>query len=576
MKLLSGNEAIARGAYEAGVRAASAYPGTPSTEILENLAKYDEVYCEWAPNEKVAVEVAQGACFAGARTITAMKHVGLNVAADPMFSLAYIGVNGGFIIVSADDPGMHSSQNEQDNRFYAKFMKVGLLEPSDSQEAKDFAINGFDISEEFDLPVMLRTTTRISHSKGLVSLGDRKEYPLRAYNKNIAKYVIIPAHARKMRISLEQRLKKLAEFAETFPGNRLEGEGHEFAVITSGIAYQYAKEALGDKATYLKLSLTFPLPEKLVRNFVEKFSQVYVIEEGEPFLEEQIKSLGLTVKGKDIFPRFGELSPMIIRQALLGEAVEAGNSSANFPVRSPVLCPGCPHRSVFYAINQMKAIVTGDIGCYSLGVTPPLSTIETCVCMRASIGNALGLSKILTDRKIIAVIGDSTFIHSGITGLIDVVYNQGAITVVILDNAITAMTGHQHNPATGYNIKNQQTNKIDLENIVRACGVNKIWQVNSYDMHELTAALTSATSCGQTAVVIARQPCVLLNKDDCSDKYEITAQCRKCKKCISLGCPAIMIKNDKVVIDSQLCRSCGVCAQICNFGAIRKVGSAYE
>lgn len=576
MKLLSGNEAIARGAYEAGVRAACAYPGTPSTEILENLAKYDEVYCEWAPNEKVAVEVAQGACFAGARTIAAMKHVGLNVAADPMFSLAYIGVNGGFIIVSADDPGMHSSQNEQDNRSYAKLMKIGLLEPSDSQEAKNFVINGFDISEKFDLPIMLRTTTRISHSKGLVSLGERREIPLRSYQKDITKYVIIPAHARKMKTSLEERLRRLADFAETFPGNRIEGTGNEFAVITSGIAYQYAKEALGDKATYLKLSLTFPFPEKLVRTFVNSYRQVYVIEEGEPFLEEQIKSLGLTVVGKDILPRSGELSPAIIRHALLGESISIGSGLANLPARPPVLCPGCPHRSVFYAINRMQAIVTGDIGCYSLGVMPPLSSIETCVCMGASIGNALGLSKMLPDRKVIATVGDSTFIHSGITGLIDVVYNQGAVTVVILDNSITAMTGHQHNPATGFNIKNQPTNKLDLENIVRACGVKNIWQVNSYDLNEVTTALTEATSCGQPAVIIAKQPCIFLDQEKNYDAYEITAQCRKCKKCISLGCPAITVQNEKIVISAELCRSCGVCAQICKFGAIRKVGSAHE
>ncbi|MCX7779714.1 MAG: indolepyruvate ferredoxin oxidoreductase subunit alpha [Negativicutes bacterium] len=571
-RLLSGNEAIARGAYEAGVRAACAYPGTPSTEILENMAQYDEIYCEWAPNEKVAVEVAQGASIAGARAIAAMKHVGVNVAADPMFSFAYTGVNGGFILVSADDPGMHSSQNEQDNRYYAKFMKIALLEPSDSQEAKDFVAAGLEISETFDMPVMLRTTTRISHSKGLVEMGERCELPLKNYEKNVAKYVVIPANARKLRLSLEERLGRLAEYANTFPGNRVEGNGAEFAVITSGIAYQYAREALGDRATYLKLSLTFPLPDTLIREFIAAHPVVYVIEEGEPFLEEQIKALGLKVIGKELFPRIGELSAAIIRQKLLGE--NAGNPAlaSDIPVRPPVLCPGCPHRGVFYIINKLGAIVTSDIGCYSLGVLPPLSAVETCVCMGASIGNAMGIAKMRPDKKVVATIGDSTFLHSGVTGLMDVVYNKGILTLVILDNSITGMTGHQHHPGTGFTIKGEPVRQVNLEALVRACGVEKVWIVNAMDLDEVEKALRAALNCGEPAVVITRQPCALIEKEKHRTGYIVNEQCKYCKMCLKLGCPALENKPGKVSINEALCNGCGVCVQVCKFSAIGKAG----
>lgn len=544
---------------------------------MENIARYDDIYSEWAPNEKVAVEVAVGASFAGARSLAAMKHVGVNVAADPLFSLAYTGVNGGFILVSADDPGMHSSQNEQDNRYYAKFMKMVLLEPSDSQEAKDFVVAGMELSEQFDTPVLLRVTTRISHSKGLVTLGERQDIVVRQYEKNVPKYVVMPANARKLRVALEDRLSRLAEFAENFPGNRIEGNGEHFAVITSGIAYQYAKEALGDQATFLKLSFTYPLPQKLISSFIAKYDKVYIIEEGEPFLEEQIKAMGLNVIGKELFPRIGELSPGIIREKLLGEKSVSQHLAADVPVRPPVLCPGCPHRGVFYAINKVGSIITTDIGCYTLGVLPPLGSGETCICMGASIGIAMGMSKVMPDKKIVATIGDSTFLHSGVTGLMDVVYNRGVLTVVILDNSITGMTGHQHNPATGFTIKNEPTNKIDIEALVRACGINKIWTVNAYNLAEVEAALNEATTCGEPAVVITKRPCVLIEKNIRYDKHAINADsCKYCKMCLKLGCPAIEHKTGKVIINETLCNGCGLCVQVCKFEAIEKAGVPNE
>jgi indolepyruvate ferredoxin oxidoreductase alpha subunit len=540
---------------------------------LENIAKYDEIYSEWAPNEKVAVEVAQGACFAGARAIVAMKHVGVNVAADPLFSLAYTGVNGGFIVISADDPGMHSSQNEQDNRYYAKFMKIGLLEPSDSQECKDFVAAGLELSERFDMPFMLRTTTRISHSKGMVALGERCEGPNKRYEKNTAKYVIVPAVARKLRLSLEERLSRLTEYADTFPGNRVEGSGSEFAVITNGIGYQYAREALGDRATYLKLSLTYPLPCKLIKDFVDKYETVYVIEEGEPFLEEQIKNMGLKVIGKELFPHVGELSAAIVRQKLLQENAANTADLADAPARPPVLCPGCPHRGVFYAINKVADIVTSDIGCYSLGIMPPLNGGETCICMGASIGNAMGMAKMMPDKKIVATIGDSTFIHSGITGLVDVVYNRGALTVVILDNAITGMTGHQHHPGTGYTVKNQPTTKVDLVELVKGCGVRKVWTVNAYDLTEVEDALQQAVNCGEAAVVIAKQPCVLITDRQHRQGFSVNEACKYCRMCFNIGCPAIEARDGKAAINAELCNGCGICAQICKFSAIVKAGA---
>ncbi len=573
-KLLTGNEAIARGAYEAGVRVACAYPGTPSTEILENLAQYPEINSQWSTNEKVAVEVAQGACFAGARVIAAMKHVGVNVAADPLFTLGYNGVNGGFILVSADDPGMHSSQNEQDNRYYAKFMKYVLLEPSDSQEAKDFVAAGLAISEQFDTPVMLRTTTRISHSKSLVELKDRQEVPVKPYQKNVAKYFVVPANQRPKRPLIEDRLLRLSKFADTFFGNRVEGSGKEFAVITNGTGYLYAKEALGDRATYLKLGMTSPLPAELIRSFAAKYEKVYVIEEGEPFLEEQIKALGIAVIGKEIFPRIGELSTAIVREKLLGVKLPLLSvDCTEVPGRPPVLCAGCPHRGVFSLVAKMADIVTSDIGCYSLGYMPPLNAGDTCIDMGASIPNALGFSKILPDKKIVATIGDSTFLHSGITGLIDVAYNRGPVTVVILDNSITGMTGHQQNPATGFDLHGKPAPQVRIEDLVRACGINKIWIVDAYDMKACETALREAIESREPAVVIARRPCVLILRGHVREPLEIVEEaCKLCRSCLKIGCPAMELRDGKVKIDAKVCTGCGVCMQICKFGAIRKAG----
>ena len=573
-KLLTGNEAIARGAYEAGVRVACAYPGTPSTEILENLAQYPEINSQWSTNEKVAVEVAQGACFAGARVIAAMKHVGVNVAADPLFTLGYNGVNGGFILVSADDPGMHSSQNEQDNRYYAKFMKYVLLEPSDSQEAKDFVTAGLAISEQFDTPVMLRTTTRISHSKSLVELKDRQEVPVKPYQKNVAKYFVVPANQRPKRPLIEDRLLRLSKFADTFFGNRVEGSGKEFAVITNGTGYLYAKEALGDRATYLKLGMTSPLPAELIRSFAAKYEKVYVIEEGEPFLEEQIKALGIAVIGKEIFPRIGELSTAIVREKLLGVKLPLLSvDCTEVPGRPPVLCAGCPHRGVFSLVAKMADIVTSDIGCYSLGYMPPLNAGDTCIDMGASIPNALGFSKILPDKKIVATIGDSTFLHSGITGLIDVAYNRGPVTVVILDNSITGMTGHQQNPATGFDLHGKPAPQVRIEDLVRACGINKIWIVDAYDMKACETALREAIQSREPAVVIARRPCVLILRGHVREPLEIVEEaCKLCRSCLKIGCPAMELRDGKVKIDAKVCTGCGVCMQICKFGAIRKAG----
>lgn len=577
-KLMSGNEAIARGAYEYGVRAATGYPGTPSTEILENIVQYADIYAEWAPNEKVAVEVAEGTSFAGVRSMVTMKHVGVNVAADPLFTLAYTGVNGGFLLVSADDPGMHSSQDEQDNRYYAKFMKFALFEPSDSQEAKDFVGYALDVSEQFDTPVMLRVTTRISHSKGIVTLGERQEYPQKPYEKNVSKNVVIPANARKLRVSLEDRLDKLAAFAANHPANRVEETpGTKVGVITSGISYVYAREALGDRVSYLKLGFSFPLPKELIGDFVAKYDTVYVIEEGEPFLEEQIKALGMKVMGKEILPNIGEMSPAIIRKAILDQELPQPVISPAVPLRPPVLCTACPHRGVYYVLGKLGAIVTGDIGCYTLGVMPPLNGIDTCICMGASIGNALGLSKMLPDRKVVATIGDSTFLHSGITGIMDVVYNKGIMTTVILDNSITGMTGHQHHPATGYTIKMEPTYKVDLEAIVRACGVPHVTVVDAYDLSAVEKALKDAMHCGQPAVVITRKPCILLEKNRKVLPYAVSADgCKKCKMCMKLGCPAIKNMNDGITIDANLCNACGVCAQVCKFDAIKQEVGQHE
>lgn len=568
--LLSGNEAVARGAYEGGCRFAAAYPGTPSTEILENIVKYkDVIYCEWSTNEKVALEVATGASFAGARALAAMKHVGLNVAADPFFSLSYIGSTGGIIIVSADDPGMHSSQNEQDNRHYARSAKMAMLEPSDSQEAKEFTILGFEISEDFDTPLLLRLSTRLCHSKTVVELGERKEVPVKGYEKDIKKRLVLPAHARLRHIYVEERLKKLSKFSEQFEYNKMEFNDKSIGIISSGIAYQYAKEVLPD-ASYLKLSFTYPLPFKLIEKFSKNVKKLYVIEENDPFLEMEIKAKGINVIGKEIIPITGELNPSIISEAFgkKRKSVTIKKMPSLSP-RPPALCPGCSHTPVFYTLNKLKLTVTGDIGCYTLGALPPLNAIDTCVEMGASLGNAFGMEKVLgekSDKKIVAVIGDSTFFHSGITPLIDIVYNKGTSTVIILDNRITAMTGHQEHPGTGKTLMGEDTVTINPEDIVKACGVKHVFTVDPYNLKELKKVIKREVERKEPSVIIARRPCILLllrKKEVWEPYYVDTEECIGCKICLQLGCPAISMKNEKAYINELFCVGCGVCAQLC-------------
>ena len=566
--LLTGNEAIARGAYEYGVTVATAYPGTPSTEILENVSKYNEIKAQWSPNEKVAMEVAVGSAIAGARTLVAMKHVGVNVAADPLFTMSYSGVNGGLVLVSADDPGMHSSQNEQDNRHYAKFAKVPMLEPSNSQEAKDYVGLGLEISEQFDAPVLLRCTTRISHSKTLVELGEPLPKVTRAYAKDIKKYVMMPAFARQKRIQLEERYARLKAYSETTPVNRLEWSDRRVGVVTSGIAYQYTREVL-PQASILKLGLTWPLPDALIRSFAAGVDKLYVIEEGEPYLEEHLKSLGLAVVGKELFPAVGELSVKLLAQALHGAQATSGKRPASAPVRPPVLCPGCPHRPVFYLLKQLKLFVTGDIGCYTLGALPPLDAMDTCICMGASLPMALGFEKAHPElaEKTVAVIGDSTFVHSGITGLIDIVYNRGTSTVLILDNSTTAMTGHQEHPGTGRTLDREPTATLDLEALCKAVGVQRTFVVDPFDMEGLKQAIQREVATREPSVIIAKRPCVLIVKQEDPLLFVDHEKCVGCKMCMRIGCPAISHADKKSTVNPALCVGCGVCAQVCKFNA---------
>jgi len=481
-KLLSGNEAIAQGAYEADCRVACAYPGTPSTEILENIARYPDIYAEWSTNEKVALDIVSGACFAGVRALTAMKHVGLNVAADTFFSISYSGVTGGLLIVSCDDPAMHSSQNEQDNRHYAKATKVPMLEPSDSQEAKDFVKLGFNLSEEFDTPVLLRMTTRISHSKSIVEIGKREEHPPKGYKKDVKKRLLIPANARERHKIVEERLRKLEIYSNEFPYNRIEWGDKSLGIITSGISYQYAREVFPD-ASFLKLSMTYPVPKNLVQKFAANVTKLYVIEEGDPFLEDEIKALGINVIGKEKVPICGELDPSILRGSFgLKAKVRGRRTTKSISLRPPILCPGCPHRGVFYVINKLKLYAPGDIGCYALGALPPLNAMDTCISMGASIGNAFGIEQALDDKisdKVVAVIGDSTFFHAGIPSLIDIVYNKGKTTVIILDNLTTAMTGHQEHPGTGITLMGKRTKRIKITIKPEANVSRSTWEIDS-------------------------------------------------------------------------------------------------
>lgn len=575
-KLMLGNEAVARGAYEAGVTVASAYPGTPSTEITEEIARYDEIYSEWAPNEKVALEVAIGASFAGARSICSMKHVGLNVAADPLFTVSYTGINGGLVICVADDPGMHSSQNEQDSRHYAKASKVPMLEPSDSSECKDYIKKAYEISEEYDTPVILRLTTRISHSQSLVEMVDRQAVSPKQYIKNPGKYVMMPGMARKRHVIVEQRTEKLKEFAEETDLNRIIWGSPEVGIITNGISYQYAREAFKD-ASILKLGMVYPLPEKLIREFASKVKTLYVIEELDPFIESFLKEKGIPCTGKEKLPVIGEYSASLLREKLVGIEEETNSGiNENIPVRPPVLCPGCPHRGVFYTLRKNKLTVSGDIGCYTLGTLAPLESLDTCVCMGASIGVAHGMEKALgneVSRKTVAVIGDSTFIHSGITGLIDIVYNKGTSTVIILDNSITGMTGHQDNPTTGFTIKGVPTRQVDLIKLCQAVGVDRVRVCDPFNLDEFDKVLKEEIAAEEPSVIIAQRPCALLKSVKYKGLVQVNRErCKNCKACMRLGCPAIVDTGNGIVIDDALCVGCDLCLKVCKFGALEKAG----
>lgn len=580
MKLfLSGNEAIARGGYEYGVTFAAAYPGTPSTEIVESLIPYEEIYAEWSTNEKVALEVGLGASLAGSRVIVAMKHVGVNVAADPLFTAAYTGVNGGLVLISADDPTMHSSQNEQDNRNIAPFAKIPMLEPTDSQEAKDLVGEGFKISEQFDTPVLIRITTRIAHGKGLVDCQDRQQPPKREYKKDASKYCMLPAFARKRRLVVEERTARLQEYSETTPYNRIEWGAKDIGIITSGIAYQYAKEVFGDKASYLKLGFTWPLPEKMIRDFAAQVGKIYVIEELDPYLETQIKAMGIEVIGKDIIPNMFELSAEIIREKVLGEKpLPTKEIKAPIAPRPPVLCAGCPHRPVFYVLKKMNVAVMGDIGCYGLAVPPPLEAVDTTVCMGASIGMAHGFQKasdwIGDNKKAVGVIGDSTFFHSGMTGLAGMVFNKGIGAVLVLDNRTTAMTGHQPHPGTGITAKGEPTAEIEIEDVVRSMGVKDVAVVDSYDLEGVEKAIRHALDFEGPSVVVFRRACALLKGLPKLLPLEIDQEkCTQCHICLGTGCPALVHHPDKTVtIDADACTGCTVCAQVCPFDAIVEVG----
>ena len=575
-KLLIGNAAIARGAYEAGVKVVSSYPGTPSTEITEEIVKFKEINAEWAPNEKVAAEVAIGASFGGARAMSCMKHVGLNVMADPLFTVSYTGVNGGLVFVVADDPGIHSSQNEQDSRHYAKAAKLPMLEPSDSAECKAFTKLAFELSEEFDTPVFVRLSTRVSHSQSLVEEQDRMQIPLKPYEKNIGKYVMMPANAIKRHAVIEERQSRLSEYAESISINCVENNGSKIGVITSGIAYEYAKEALLEKADFFKLGLIYPLPEKKLKEFVLSHEKVYVIEELDPFIEEYCKSIGLTVIGKSAFSLLGEYTAAKIREVVLGEPQkEQFVHKEAIPVRPPVMCAGCPHRGVFYVLKKLGVTVSGDIGCYTLGAAAPLSCVDTCVCMGASVSAAFGMAKARGkefNQKLVSVIGDSTFIHSGITGLIDIVYNKGNNTVIILDNSITGMTGHQDNPTTGYTIYGEKTKQVNLITLCKAVGVERVTVADPFDVNEFERIVKTELAANEPSVIIAQRPCALLKSVKYVGKCKIGENCKQCKLCLKLGCPAITLKENKVVIDYTQCNGCGLCVNVCPFQAIAKDG----
>ena len=579
-QLMLGNAAVARGLYEAGCCVISSYPGTPSTEITEEAAKYDEIYCEWAPNEKVAMETAFGACLAGKRSFCAMKHVGLNVAADPLFTMSYTGVNAGMVIGVADDPGMHSSQNEQDSRHHAIAAKVPMLEPSDSAEALAFAKLAYELSEEFDTPVLLKTCTRVAHSQSVVETSPRAEAEAKPYEKNIAKYVMMPGNAIRRHPLVEERTRKLQQWAETAPINRIEpGTDHKIGIITSSTSYQYVKEVCGDRFPVLKLGMAWPMPEKLIRDFAASVTTLTVVEELDPIIENYCRSLGLALMGKDVFPLEGEFSQNLVAEKM-GLPVHKGTSIDDpIPPRPPVMCAGCPHRGLFYTLSKNKVTVLGDIGCYTLGAVAPLSAMDMTLCMGASISAVHGFNKAQgaeAEGKTVAVIGDSTFMHSGMTGLANIAYNQSNSTVIILDNSITGMTGHQQNPTTGYNIKGDPAGKIDLEALCRAMGFARVRVVDPYDLKACDAAVREELAAAGPSVIISRRPCALLKYVKHNPPLTVDpVRCVGCRSCMKIGCPAISIKEGKARVDNTLCVGCGVCEQLCPvqaFQSTRKEG----
>ena len=570
-KLLLGNEAVARGLFESGCKVISSYPGTPSTEITEYASLYDEMYSEWAPNEKVALEVAIGASLAGARSFCAMKHVGLNVAADPLYTLSYTGVNGGLVIAVADDPGMHSSQNEQDSRHHAIASKTMMIEPSDSEECLKFTKAAYELSEKFDTPVILRLSTRVCHSRSLAEVKERQELDLKPYEKNAGKFVMMPAMARIRHEIIEKRNEEIRKFSENCEFNKIELNDTKIGVICAGISYNYAKEALGDKASYLKLGIINPLPIDLIKEFAGKVEKLYVVEQLDDIIESHCKKIGVNVIGKEIFTLLGEYSQEMIKEAILGEKAENKSLEENIPGRPPVLCPGCPHRGIFYVLKKNKITVSGDIGCYTLSSLPPLSSLDSCFCMGASISALHGFNKADADsyKKSVAVLGDSTFIHSGITGLIDIAYNQGNSTVLILDNSITGMTGHQQNPTTGYTIKGDPTTAVNLEALIKAIGINNVSVVDPYDIVTCEKVLKEELNKNEPSVIIVRRPCALLKYVKAKPALKVDKdKCIGCKACQRIGCPAISMKDNKAEIDFTQCVGCDLCKKLCKFDAI--------
>nr|WP_122013469.1 indolepyruvate ferredoxin oxidoreductase subunit alpha [Maliibacterium massiliense] len=569
--LLLGNQAFARGAYEAGVRVAVAYPGTPSTEITENAAKYEEIYAEWAPNEKVAMEVGAGASIAGARTLVCFKHVGLNVAADPVFTFAYTGVNAGLVIIVADDPGMHSSQNEQDSRYYARAAHIPMLEPADSNEAVQFVKLGYELSELYDTPVFIRSTTRLSHARGVVALSERQEVPLRDYVKDEKKFVMLPGHARTRHVAVEARDARIAKDASDMPINRIEWGDKSIGIIASGVPYQYVKEAMPE-ASVLKLGMVNPLPMDLIRSFAQQVDRLVVAEELEPVIQEQVLAAGIACEGKNLFSRQGELSTALVAAAF-GRDIPVSAPIENLPPRPPVMCPGCPHRATFRVLNKMKLHVSGDIGCYTLGALPPASAMDVSICMGSSISAAHGMQKARGRdfaKETVAVIGDSTFFHSGVTGLIEMVYNKGCGTVLVLDNRTTGMTGHQDHPATGKTLKGELTTEVDIAALARACGVSSVHTVDPFDMDALEARLKEELRKDEPSVIVCKRPCALLKGQASAPLAIDGAKCKNCGMCMRLGCPAIEKHAQHPQINASLCNGCGLCARVCPFEAIGK------